>query len=188
MFILHEACQAGSRRSKPGLLWNFPETVCRSPVTLAARSHVTRGALQAAAPTGTKGPLPLHLAGLLATAGSVASQKAIPGAGISMPCSVGALRLLLPAGPQGQLYSLRWAGGKASQLHTPWPAASGGRPGLPRPPLSCLSWSSGSLRPMITGLLEAPIRPLFWDDQTVQRGGEETSKNKHSLKSQTIFL
>ena len=61
-------------------LWNFPETVCGSPVTLAARSHVTQGARQAAAPTGTKGPLPLHLAGLLATAGSVASQKAVPGA------------------------------------------------------------------------------------------------------------
>ena len=30
---------------------------------------------------------------------------------------------------------------------------------------------------MITGLLEAPVRLLFWDDQTVQRGGEETRKN-----------
>ena len=65
-------------RASLDFLWNFPETMCGSPVNLAARSHVTQP--QAAAPAGTKGPLPLHPAGLLATAGSVASQKAIPGA------------------------------------------------------------------------------------------------------------
>lgn len=44
---------------------------------------------------------------------------------------------------------------------------------------SWLSWSSRSLRPRVTGLLQAPVSPLFGEDQTVQGDREKTREDKH---------
>jgi hypothetical protein len=80
----------------------------------------------------TKEPFYLHMASSLATVGIVASQKVIwvvayfsemlCGGTLAAPSS------FFHCGLEGQLYSLWWVGGKASQLRTLWLAA---RPPVP---------------------------------------------------------
>ena len=163
-------------------LWNFPETMCgKSSNPDSLELPLPREQFRLRLPLGPKEPFLLHLAVLLATAGPAASQKAIQGAAHFSEMLCGGALAAPTLQRRGQLHSLWRVGGKASQLHTLWPAANGKRPSLLCLSLwqSCLSWSSCSPRPVITGLLEAPVRPLFWEDHSVQGDGEKTRKNKH---------
>lgn len=110
-----------------------------------------------------------------------------------MPCggTLAAPGFLLHCGLEGQLYSVWWVGGKGSQLHTRWLAANGKYPSLLRSRCgSPVSWSSCSLRPMITGLPDAPVSPLFWENQTSPGWGggiEKTRKGTQITKQINTF-
>lgn len=182
MFILHETCQGRSWTSRSGFPMEFSwDHVWKTSNPDSLELPLPREHFRLRLPLGPKEPFLLHLAILLATAGSAASQKAIQGAAHFNEVLCGGTLAAPTLQRPGQLYSLWRVGGKASQLHTLWPAANGKRPSLLCLWLwqSWLSWSSCSPRPVITGLLEAPVRPLFWEDQTVQGDGEKTRKNKH---------
>lgn len=124
---------------------------------------------QVVTPTVTQEQFPLYLLVFLATASTVVNSKAILGAAVfnEMPrghpdCLI--LFLLLDHGLEGQLYSLRWLGGKAKQLPPLWLEANAKYPGLLCLAVAAgLSWRACSLRHMVTDLPDDPVGPLFWE-------------------------
>lgn len=172
-----------------GFLWNFPENVCSLCPYSTKTSDPHRLALllpRGHFPGCGSGSDPgetfhLHLAVLLATAGSVASQKAIEGAAYFNELPSGGT-LAAP----GISYTVGWrascilCGGQEgrSQLHTRWLAANGKYPSLLCSRCgSPVSWSSCSLRPVTPGLPDVPVSPLFWESQTMP-GGIERRQEK----------
>lgn len=112
---------------------------------------------------------------------------------ISAECSVGAIwQLARVSHNVGWTASCILCGGREGRRASC--ALCGSRPmGGVQPPVhlagqACLSWSAGSLRPVITGLPDAPLSPLFGKTRPVQGDREETRKNKAKNQSKIVYL
>lgn len=136
--------------------------------TFAAGVDTTQEAHQVVTPTVTQEQCPLYLLVLLATASTVVNSKVILGAAVFKEIPRGhpdcLILFLLDRGLEGQLYSLRWLGGKAKQLPPLWLEANAKYPGLLCLAVAAgLSWRACSLRHMVTDLPDDPVGPLFWE-------------------------